>query len=90
MRNGIPRLRIAASIDDVNRSMFWSPQIEHKFNWMWKLVHTYRPHLEEFSNAPKEVAAKKTGQIRQKTRLLSVKSNSIVISMSYYVFFSAL
>jgi hypothetical protein len=73
-RNGQPNIRIAASIDDVNRSMFWDPTIEYKFNWSWKLVNTYRPHFDEMEKAPKEVSEKKSKKIQREKTITSVKS----------------
>lgn len=73
-RHGIPMIRIVASIDDVNRSMFWEPLIEHKFNWSWKLVHTCRPYFEEIEKGPKEILEKKTKKIHSKKRVMPVKS----------------
>jgi hypothetical protein len=74
-KDGEPMIRIAATIDDVNRSMFWDPQTEHKFNWVWKLVHTYRPHFEEFKAGPEEISEKKTKKKRSIVkRSMSVKS----------------
>ncbi|KAL7508099.1 hypothetical protein ACHAXN_005191 [Cyclotella atomus] len=73
-RNGQPNIRIVASIDDVNRSMFWDPTIEHKFNWSWKSVNTYRPHFDEIEKAPKEISEKKTKKIHREKTFASVKS----------------
>ena len=34
-KDGLPLIRIAASVDNVNASMvLWSPQVEHKFDWV--------------------------------------------------------
>ena len=75
-RDGMASIRIIASIDDINRSMFWNPLIEHKFNWSWKLVHTYRPHFEEFVKGPtEEVIKRKTKKMRNREKFnTSVKS----------------
>jgi origin recognition complex subunit 2 len=74
-KGGVPMIRIAASIDDINRSMFWDPQTEHKFNWVWKLTHTYCPHFEEFELGPsKETHSKKTRKVRNNNKVMSVKS----------------
>ncbi|KAL3798358.1 hypothetical protein HJC23_005011 [Cyclotella cryptica] len=72
-RDGFPMIRIAASIDDINRSMFWDPHTENKFNWVWKLVHTYRPHFEEFKHGPQEGFQKKTKKIRSNMQDVAVK-----------------
>ena len=39
-KDGLPLIRVAASVDNVNAAMvLWSPQVEHKFDW----VRTYLP-----------------------------------------------
>ena len=75
-RDNLTMISIVASIDDVNRSMFWNPLVEHKFNWSWKLVHTYRPHFEEFVKGPTEESIKrKTKKMRNKEKFnTSVKA----------------
>ncbi|KAL7519961.1 hypothetical protein ACHAWX_005325 [Stephanocyclus meneghinianus] len=71
--DGFPMIRIVASIDDINRSMFWDPQTENKFNWVWKLVHTYLPHFEEFEHGPQESFQNKTKKLRNSVKDVAVK-----------------
>ncbi|KAL7541712.1 hypothetical protein ACHAXR_011180 [Thalassiosira sp. AJA248-18] len=55
-----PLIRVVASVDNVNASMvLWSPQVEHKFDWAWKQVHTYRPYFEEVRSLPQSESSKK-------------------------------
>ena len=37
-KDGLPLIRVAASVDNVNAAMaLWSPQVEHKFDWVRNL-----------------------------------------------------
>jgi len=59
-KDGSPLIRVAASVDNVNAAMvLWSPQIEHKFDWGWKKVHTHRPYFEEVRSMPQTESSKK-------------------------------
>lgn len=57
-------IRLAASVDNINAAMtLWSPQVEHNFDWAWKLINTYRPFLNELQDGPQTTIAKKKQKI---------------------------
>jgi hypothetical protein len=45
---GLNAVRLVASVDHVNGpALLWDSSTCAQFHWMWKPVHTYRPHIEE-------------------------------------------
>ncbi|KAL7552718.1 hypothetical protein ACHAWF_015950 [Thalassiosira exigua] len=63
-KDGSPMIRVAASVDNVNAAMvLWSPEIERKFDWTRKQVHTFRPYLEEVRHLPQAESSKKAKKI---------------------------
>eukprot|EP00571_Detonula_confervacea_P007930 CAMPEP_0172313678 /NCGR_PEP_ID=MMETSP1058-20130122/20750_1 /TAXON_ID=83371 /ORGANISM="Detonula confervacea, Strain CCMP 353" /LENGTH=1016 /DNA_ID=CAMNT_0013027375 /DNA_START=84 /DNA_END=3134 /DNA_ORIENTATION=+ len=78
-----PLIRVAASVDNVNAAMvLWSPQVEHKFDWAWKKVHTYRPYFEEVRCLPHAESSEK-----EMKRIISQKhgAGSAVLKVLAYL-----
>ena len=49
---GLNAVRLLASVDHVNGpALLWDSSTCAKFRWIWKPVHTYRPHIEEVTQA---------------------------------------
>lgn len=79
-RDGCPMIRIAASIDDINVSMSWDPRAEHKYGWVWKQVHTYRPHFEEITKGPRQTSQKKTKKVQSSKQEVAI--NAVLQSLA--------
>ncbi|KAL7491901.1 hypothetical protein ACHAWT_001150 [Skeletonema menzelii] len=63
-KDSCPMIRIAASVDNINAAMsLWPPQVEHKFDWAWKMVTTHLPFLEELQDGPQTTTVKKNQKI---------------------------
>lgn len=46
--NGVASIRLVASFDHVDTpALLWSPATATNFSWIWKEVHTRRPHSHE-------------------------------------------
>jgi hypothetical protein len=45
---GLNAVRLVTSVDHVNGpALLWDSSTCAQFHWIWKPVHTYRPHIEE-------------------------------------------
>ena len=66
-RSNIPVIRFVASIDDVDApAMLWTERASTQFRWMWKEVHTYRPHTDELIMLePDEIKTSSSGKKRR-------------------------